>query len=232
MERPGASGDTRSAELDSAIAWPKRDKSVPFTDLDIRNISENLSRSGQTQWSKLPRIYAVLHSIAQTQSMKAFLDDSITDLGFPFTNRTLLHTFSDQAVRKNFLAAQHLVASTVLEFEKESKHYHFSQAEDVPLFKLSELGRGQFGSVDRIRSDVSFQEYARKLIPRGYTFQKDKKIFRDFENKLHSLRKLSHYYIVQLVGSYTDPKFVGIIISPVPDATLKSTYGGTSSLYR
>jgi serine/threonine protein kinase len=226
MERSGISGDAQPAELNSMIAWPERDKSVPLTDWDIRNISEALSRSGQTQWSKLPRIYAVLHSIAQTQSIKAFLDDSVTDLGFPFTNRALPHTFSDQAARKNFLAAQHLVASTVLEFEKGSKHYHFSQAEDVPLFKLSELGRGQFGSVDRVRSDVSFQEYARKLIPRGRTFQKDKKILRDFENELHSLRKLSHHHIVQLVGSYTDPKFVGIIMSPVADCNLKEYLWG------
>ena len=230
MEQASQKEPPLSEELHSAssiTAWPIRSKTEPFTDWDIRNISETLFRSGHTIWSKVPRIYAVLHSISQTQSIKAFLEDSVTDLGFPFTNQTLPHTFSDQAARKAFLDAQHLVASKVLEFEQGAKHYHFSQMENVPMLKLSELGRGQFGSVDRVRSEVSFREYARKLIPRGRTFQKDKNILRAFENELHSLRKLSHHHIVQLVGSYTDPKFVGIIMSPVAECNLKEYLWGT-----
>lgn len=229
MDQASVTGEELSSKLHTAypiIAWPKRSKSDPFTDWDIRNISDALSRSGYIHWSKVPRIYAVLHSISQIHAMKAFLEDSVTDLGFPFTNQTLPHAFSDQAARKEFLDAQPLVASKVLEFEQGSKHYHFSSIEEVPLLKLSELGRGQFGSVDRVRSEVSFREYARKLIPRGRTFQKDKKILRDFENELHSLRKLSHHHIVQLVSSYTDPKFVGIIMSPVADCNLKEYLWG------
>jgi serine/threonine protein kinase len=38
---------------------------------------------------------------------------------------------------------------------------------------------------------------------------------------LGHLKKLSHIHIVELIGSYTDPKFVGIIMSPVAEYNLK-----------
>jgi serine/threonine protein kinase len=57
-------------------------------------------------------------------------------------------------------------------------------------------------------------------------FQKDKKVLKDFENELHHLRKLYHHHIVQLVGSYTDPFFVGLIMSPIAEGNLKQYLNG------
>jgi serine/threonine protein kinase len=220
-------GDRGSADqAPEVIRLPTRSNEDPFTDEDIRYVSENLSRAGQRTWSKLPRIYVVLRRTNLISSIKAFIEQDITDLAFPFSNRTLPHALSDQDARQRFLDAQHIVLSKVLELERGSKHYHFSRASDVPLVKLSELGKGGFGSVDRVRSEISFREYARKLIPRGPTFRKDRKILKDFENELNNLRKLSHQHIVQLVGSYTDPQFVGIIMYPVAEYNLKEYLAG------
>ncbi|KAF2793816.1 kinase-like protein, partial [Melanomma pulvis-pyrius CBS 109.77] len=198
-----------------------------LSDQDIRDISESLSRSGQIRWSKVPRIYVVLCSINQLQAIDTFIDNEISDTWFPFTLRTLPEAFGDQTARRDFLGVQKQVLSEILDFEGGSKHYHFSQSSDVPLVKISELGRGMFGFVDRVRSEVSFREYARKLIPRGPNFRKNRAVLKDFEKELSNLRKLSHNHIVQLKGSYTDPQFVGIIMSPVADCNLKEYLEGS-----
>jgi len=65
--------------------------------------------------------------------------------------------------------------STILELEWGIKHHHFFQSSDVPLVKLSNLETGGFGHADRIRSEVSFKEYAEKLNSRGRTFERTRK---------------------------------------------------------
>jgi serine/threonine protein kinase len=70
-------------------------------------------------------------------------------------------------------------------------------------------------------STITYKEYAPKLIPRGRTFKKNIQVLKDFERELGHLKKLSHSHIVELVGSYTDPKFVAIIMSPVAEYNLK-----------
>jgi serine/threonine protein kinase len=197
----------------------------PRSDQNIRDISEHLSRTGQHNWSKVPRIYVVLETINQIQAIGAFIDQEISDLGFPFTQQTLPVAFGDPTARHEFLDKQKMVLSKALHFEQGNKHYHFSHESDIPLVRQSELGRGAFGFVDRVRSEVSFREYARKLIPRGPNFRKDKVVLRNFENELHNLKKLSHIHTVQLVGSYTDPRFVGLIMSPVADCNLEQYLG-------
>jgi serine/threonine protein kinase len=60
-----------------------------------------------------------------------------------------------------------------------------------------------------------------KLIKRGQTFRKDKQVLRNFEKELANLKRLSreHKHIIELFGSYTEPKFVGILF-PVADYDL------------
>jgi serine/threonine protein kinase len=94
---------------------------------------------------------------------------------------------------------------------------------------VEDLGKGAHGYVDRVVSTVSHKEYARKLIPRGRTFQRDQKVLRDFERELGTLKKLRHRHIVRLVGSYTDPRFVGIVMSPVAECDLKDFLNSCTS---
>jgi serine/threonine protein kinase len=114
-----------------------------------------------------------------------------------------------QTSRNNFIEAQQLVFSKGLDLEKDhGRHRHFPSDEDVPLQKLAELGRGGFGCVDKVISTISCNVYARKLIPRGLNFRKDREMLQQFEVELSHLKKMSHGHIVKLVGSYTDPKYV------------------------
>lgn len=180
----------------------------PFDETDFRDISNALRSSGRESWSRIPRIYATLRIINQLPLIERFIAQGLNDIWFPFTHKTLpSESIGGQTARNDFIEAQRLVLTKSLHLEKEDgKHRHFSKSEDIPLVKLAELGRGGFGVVEKVMSTISRKEYARKLIPRGPTFRKNKEVLRDFEQELATLKKLSHIHIVELVGSYTDSR--------------------------
>ncbi|CAN9393932.1 unnamed protein product [Alternaria alternata] len=179
--------------------------STPFTENDIRGIADVLTRCGRERWSLVPRLYSILRKIDQLDAIDAFIDSDITDVYFPFTKSTLPEALRDLSARLRFLELQHLVYNKeALNLERHAPHGHFSDYTEVPLKKVGELGKGGFGFVDHVVSTISHQEYARKLIPRGKTFKKDKQVLKDFTKELSNLKQLSHKHLVELVGSYTD----------------------------
>jgi hypothetical protein len=178
-----------------------------FREDDIREISDVLLHHGMYSWSRIPRIYITLRLINQIAAIEAFIALGITDLAFPFTHATLPEALQSPKVRSDFLIAQDSVLTKALDLEKEDgRHRHLASCSDAPFQKLAELGKGGYGYVDKVRSTISHREYARKLIPRGRTFRKDKVVLNSFERKLGTLKRLTHIHIVELVGSYTDPK--------------------------
>ncbi|RYN24847.1 hypothetical protein AA0113_g6900 [Alternaria arborescens] len=193
-----------------------------FTETDLRNISDLLHRSGKPSWSRIPRIYTTLRLIDELDVIDSFLSCGISDLSLPFSQRTLPGQLKDQSSRVRFLEVQSKVLTKALDLERErGKHRHFSNPDDLPFKKIAELGKGGYGFVDKVLSTVTYREYARKLIPRGRTFRQDRDLLRDFENELQVLKKLSHQHIVRLIGSYTDPRYVGVLMDPVADCNLK-----------
>lgn len=199
------------------------DERKSLAEKDIRGIAEVLERTANGPWSRIPRIYSVLRIINQLQAIDCFLAEDISDVWFPFSARSLPLSLRDQTARSAFLAAQQLVFNTrAQDLEREQRyHTYFHSSADVPVKKLGELGKGGYGLVDRVVSTISHKQYARKLIPRGKNFKKDKAILKAFERELSSLKKSGrHKHIVQLVGSYTEPKYVGILTSPVADCNL------------
>ncbi|KAF2686666.1 kinase-like protein [Lentithecium fluviatile CBS 122367] len=173
----------------------------PFSETDLRGISEVLHRTGRVSWSCVPRLYATLRIIGQLPAIDDFLNQGLTDVWFPLSHKTLPASLKSQAARCDFLDAQKLVLTKALDLEKEDgKHRHFSNPDDIPLRKVAELGKGGFGYVDKVLST---------------------EVLKDFERELATLKKLSHIHIVEFVGSYTDPRYVGIIMSPVADCNLQ-----------
>ncbi|CAN9406212.1 unnamed protein product [Alternaria sp. RS040] len=197
--------------------------STPFTENDIRGIADVLTRCGRERWSLVPRLYSILRKIDQLDAIDAFIDSDITDVYFPFTKSTLPEALRDLSARLRFLELQHLVYNKeALNLERHAPHGHFSDYTEVPLKKVGELGKGGFGFVDHVVSTISHQEYARKLIPRGKTFKKDKQVLKDFTKELSNLKQLSHKHLVELVGSYTDNRYVALVMLPVADANLQT----------
>jgi hypothetical protein len=199
-----------AGDMEKALeSWffPARSAQDDFSENDIREISEVLRRFEKNSWSRIPRIYITLRLIGHLPVIEEFLTTGITDIAFPFNQRTLPETLKSPNVRSAFLEVQTCVLTKALDLEKEDgRHRHLANAEDTPFEKIAELGKGAYGYVDKVRSNISYKEYARKLIPHGKTFRKDKAVLRDFERELGTLKKLSHIHIIELIGSYTDPK--------------------------
>jgi hypothetical protein len=198
---------------------------APFTEKEIREISSIWERTPHGRhWSRIPRIYILLRLVNQLEAIDGFLDQNVTDISLPFTQKSLPDVLRNHSARLKFIELQDLVYSTkVLRLEQDdAQHGHFKDSNDVPLRRIGELGKGGSGYVDHLISTVTYQEYARKLISRGKTFRRDKKILHDFEKELSHPKRLSqsHRHVVKLVASYTEPRYVAILMCPVAECNL------------
>ncbi|KAH7065840.1 kinase-like domain-containing protein [Paraphoma chrysanthemicola] len=200
-------------------------KSDGFSEKDIWEISTILQRAERPSWSRTPRLYIVLRMIQKLDVIERFIEQGISDLGFPFNQKSLPHILGSQSDRANFLDHQRAVCnSKALNLEQpRAKHVHFHDSNEIPLKKIGELGKGSSGVVERVISTVSYREYALKLIRRGTTYRKDKQVLRGFEKELSHLKRLSedqaHRHIIEVIGSYTEPRYVGILF-PVAECNL------------
>jgi serine/threonine protein kinase len=76
-------------------------------------------------------------------------------------------------------------------------------------------------SVDRVLSLISFKEYARKRVLRSAAFRgRKKEEVQQFIAEIGILKRLKHRHIVEFVGSYTDAKYIGLIMSPIAEGDL------------
>ena len=215
---------------------------IAFAEKDIREIVAILECGPNKEWSRIPRIYIILRMINHLDAIEGFIEESITDAWFPFTQTSLPHSLTSNSARLRFLEIQDDVFNTqALKLERaEAGHGHFRNQDDIPLRKIGDLGKGGSGFVERVLSTITHREYALKLLPRGKNFRRNKEVLRDFEKELHNMKRIlqadGHHHIVSFVGSkkvhsrlgfirhadymrtgYTDPRYVCIVMSPVAD---------------
>ena len=195
----------------------------PFRDADFTRITELLKLHGKSEWSKRPRTFTLLRMTGSAEAIEAFIADHLSDFSLPYTEQNLPNAVKGAEARARFLDLQNLVRTHAADLEKGGKHMYFPQSANDYFQSLRELGEGGFGQVDQVWSRLSLRDFARKRIPRGRSFQRDKAAIANFEKELGTLKLLSHRHLVRLIGSYTDPKFVGLIMHPVADMNL-ATY--------
>lgn len=193
---------------------PKR----KYSDANLQQIANLLRLSHRQAWSAIPRIYTVLRNIGQLQLIDEFLGEDFTDIWFPFTSRNLPAKLSP-SVKAQFLNTQSVVFTQSLDLEKgEGKHATFAADEPLWFESRGKLGRGAFGVVDKVVSLITLQEYARKRMRRGNSFTNSKREIKAFKAELAILKTVNHRHCIRLVGSYTDPVYLGLIMDPVADS--------------
>ncbi|MCJ1245319.1 hypothetical protein MMC30_002523 [Trapelia coarctata] len=123
--------------------------------------------------------------------------------------------------RAAFLRAQDcILTSTTLFGNCEfGEHIHFAQLEQIPFQKKGILGGGGDSQVERVESTISKRQYARKIVRRK-VFGRFQEGLETFKNELRVLKSVQHQHIVEIVGSYTDPLYAALIMSPVADCDL------------
>jgi hypothetical protein len=193
----------------------------PYTDSEIREIS-NLLRSVNPRWSKVPRTYVVLRLIGQLNILEDLINIGFSDYWFPVVKQNLPEALR-YTVQAAFFNTQDLVLTKSMDVEKgeNGQHCFFEQGDFIPFETKAVLGRGGYGQVDKVLSTISFREYARKRVLRSHVFRGwRKEDVHDFITEIEILKRLEHKHVVKYIGSYTDPKYLGLIVSPVAEMDL------------
>ncbi|KAH0536550.1 hypothetical protein FGG08_006580 [Glutinoglossum americanum] len=212
--------EERMAEFFPASSGDATMSRTQFLETEIQQISRLLQRIN-SKWSKVPRAYIVLRLIGQLHLLDAFIAQGITDFWFPFSVSSLPDSINS-STRANFVRVQSVVLTKAVDLEKGDRgvHQHFAEGEPLPFESKAILGSGGFGQVDKVLSLISYNEYARKRIRRGKVFKRAKENMKSFKAELEVLKRLKHRHVVELVGSYTDSAYLGLIMSPVADSNL------------
>jgi serine/threonine protein kinase len=176
---------------------------------------------GRTRWSRVPRIYTVLRRIGQLQLLDAFIAQGITDIWLPFSASSLPELLSPSS-RADFLRIQSVALTKAIDLEKGElgHHIHLRDGEPLPFKTIGILGKGGYGQVDKVLSLTSFNEFALKRIRRPKLFGRAKEPTKTFEAELEVLKRLKHRHTVELIGSYTDRSYLGLLMSPVADCDM------------
>jgi hypothetical protein len=177
---------------------PNGELRASYTDTELLQISIYLRNNRRESWAGVPRLYTVLRLIGQLNSLDSLIEIGVTDIWFPFDSASLPDILASSA-RANFLKYQNMVLSKSLMFEKnpERIHAHFARDEPLPFQVVGRLGFGSGGHVDKVISNVSHRQYARKQLrkPRGV----GKKDINSFLMELQILKRINHHHCVELV---------------------------------
>jgi TolA-binding protein len=199
----------------------RSDCTTSYTDSEIFEIL-SLLRSLNERGSKVPRTYIVLRNIGKLEFLDDMIDGGFSDYYLPVTDRSLPGCLPP-SVKASFVKAQSQVLTKSMNLEKGGygQHCYYDKDEPPPLERKGILGSGGFGQIDRVFSLISFKEYARKQIPRGLAFRgRQKEDMKSFVIEIEIVKRLKHDHIVEFVGSYTDPKYICLIMSPVAQMDL------------
>jgi hypothetical protein len=194
-----------------------------YSDSDIHEISVLLKHHAP-KWCKTPRTYIILRTIDGLDLLDRCIDVGFSDYWLPVTERSLPE-FLRPSVRTAFVEAQSFVLTKSMDLEKGAKgeHCYFRKGETLPLETKGILGSGGYGQVDRVLSLISFKEYARKRVLRSAAFQgRRKEDVTQFIAEIEILKRLKHHHVVEFVGSYTDAKYIGLIMTPIAEGDLIS----------
>ncbi|CAI7653857.1 unnamed protein product [Penicillium bialowiezense] len=215
--------DTKAMSRDRLNTFfPARTESrQPYSDSDISQIS-TLLRQTNLAWSRIPRTYIILRTIDCLHHLDELIDHKFCDYLLPVNERGVPDCLSPK-MRKMFLESQKLILTRSMDLEKgaEGHHCHFGRGDLIPFESKGVIGSGGFGQVDRVLSHISFREYARKQVSRKLAFSgRGIEALRGMIGEIEAMKKLKHHHIVEFVGSYTDPKFLSVIMKPVAEQDL------------
>ncbi|KAF1813505.1 kinase-like protein [Eremomyces bilateralis CBS 781.70] len=125
--------------------------------------------------------------------------------------------------RTEFATAQTLVITPSIDPERGGKgqRQYFQPGERLPFKAIRILGSGSFSQVDFVRSLNTPRNYARKRVLRATFFREEQtEHMKQFIAEIEILKRLYHRHVVKFVGSYTDSKYLGLIIYPVAEMNL------------
>lgn len=184
----------------------------------FRQTAEGIITETESIWS----VY--LSALGRTDASILREEHGITNAWFPFpkhTLRRLLNSRSDEAHFNEW--QQDLILNTHWPeaSPRELVHVALEDADDF-MEVNRHFGHGAFGHVEQVTIPAESKEIVcvRKKIQRPKALNAQQKYFDALMREINVMRRLSHHHCVQLLGSYTDHDFMGILMLPVADMNL------------
>lgn len=193
-----------------------------YAESDIQEIARLLRQMGNIRGSYLPRLYIVLRTADQLPPLDALIADEMTDTWFPFP-AWMLPASWDTLQKNNFTRTQSIVLTKVTDLENGDFEHHKHLDEDAAAqFRtFGILGIGSLATVEKVQIPNHRNVfYARKSISRNLSRYRNRGYLKYHENELKVLKRLDHRHIIKLIGSYTEPKALCMILSPVAEYDL------------
>ena len=171
---------------------------VQYSDWDIQQISRHLEVSQCQRWSHTPRLYTILRTIGQLPALDTMLEQGYSDYWLPFDTKSVPMILGS-SMRNKFLETQSLVLTKAVDLEKSNlkRHVHFVRNDLFPFEIREKLGKGGYGTVDKIFSSFSRREFARKRFLK--TKGESKGEVQSFRNELQVLKRIQHHHCIELV---------------------------------
>ncbi|KAF2202658.1 kinase-like protein [Delitschia confertaspora ATCC 74209] len=195
-------------------------RATPFSECDFERISAILELHGKPAWSKVARTYAVLRMSQALKHLDSIIQKGVTDISIPYSPQNLPSELLPME-RIRFLKTQNLVLTDLLSLEKGA-HLHISSRNESQFQTVAVLGKGGFARVEKVFSRLGQRFYAMKLLSRKTTFKKDQISLSNFLKELAASKRVEHHHVVKVIGSFTEPKFVGIIMDTIGNCDLEA----------
>ncbi|OTA62888.1 kinase-like protein [Hypoxylon sp. EC38] len=184
--------------------------------MDIQEVADQL-RTLQPSLGQFAKICIVLYNIMQPNSdglrvLNKFAAKNITDDRLPLTRQELADVLDGPVAPVRFENEQQKVLIRTPPFRELDGHYNLHRDQwRGTLEELEVLGSGHLGTVYKVRMGDTGQVYALKTIERnkGKTGE-----------ELAMIRRARHENIVRLVGSFTSPQLIGLLMEPAADYNL------------
>lgn len=224
-------------ELDRLLSWfPDR----VVTESECEQVATLLAQSESMHaWRESPRHFIIFRFLNQIEHMDQLVDTGCSDLLLPYSTLYPLPKISrNLEIDQDFLDLQSKVLSGVsnLSIGQSIRHAQFEVSQDLPFHITQDLGRGNFAKLDIIESKSDALLYVLKRYHRtDKELDSSESPYHLFKNELEILKRTSYKHIVQLMGSFTEPNFFGLILKPVAPTNLRrfmEAYEGTADMSR
>jgi hypothetical protein len=186
------------------------DQEFQYSEEEIQQIANDLSKDGKKFWSENPRLYIILRDmdeipwISPFQLPGIFIEKEINDIWLPIRSGKALDCLLPPLALPHFLRAQYRVCSQPSDFQLGcgNTHGHFHSKDSSPFIVKGSIGSGHIGEVDEIWSPVDGKSYVRKTFRRHLGHLKTaRKHTQSFRRELQALRRIDHIHCVKFVGN-------------------------------
>lgn len=199
------------------------DPRIAYRDYSIHDVQRirGILLERNPEWAKNPKTYILLRTLKKQHLMDTLCQEGFSDIHFPILD-TDLPDVCDDGTKRLMANLQGIILDMVTDFERDPGAMHANLPfETLPMYRpLGQLGKKGHGAVQEIVSLSTKEHFARKEMKRRHSEGGSTAVMRIPTHELQALKRLRHRHIVSLLGSYTTPSSISVVMAPVANSDL------------